>query len=208
MFRDIIIPKNNEEEFINLAPKLGFKKIFFLYDFDKYCAEEKALEKFNTLKYDSDVSIEIGFIVHQKNINKAAAQSTLLAVKSSDKDRVFIENKKIKIIYGFEENYKKDYLHQRGSGLNHIICKLVKKNDINVGLSYSLLFNKSKTMPSLLIGRIMQNISLCQKYNVKTVIGSFSEKPFELRSPYDITSLFMMLGMDNKNIKDSFSCDL
>ena len=44
---------------------------------------------------------------------------------------------------------------------------------------------------------------LCQKYKVKIVIGSFSEKPYELRASHDIASLFAMLGMDNKKIKES-----
>jgi RNase P/RNase MRP subunit p30 len=34
------------------------------------------------------------------------------------------------------------------------------------------------------------------------VIGSFSEEPFDLRSPYDITSLFSLLGMNGKIIKE------
>ena len=202
MFTDIIFPNNNEAEFIEIAFKLGFRKIYFLYDFGEYNIE-KVQKNLNAIKNYKNLNIETGFIVNQKNMNKALLQSKLLVVKSSEKDRFFIESKKIKLIYGFEETNKNDYLHQRASGLNHILCELAKKNNVIIGFSYSLLMNKNQRYASLMMGRMIQNISLCKKYKVKTIIGSFSENPFEMRSPHDIVSLFTILGMDKKNIKDS-----
>jgi len=196
MFRDIVTPKNNEEEFIELALRLGYKKLYLLYDFDKYQNQKpKAF----------DFGLETGFIVNPKNINKAANRFNLLVAKSSEQDRFFIESGKIRLIYGFEETQKKDYLHQRASGLNHTLCELCKENNVAVGLAYSPLSNEDNLRTSLIMGRMMQNIKLCQKYKVKTVIGSFSDKPFDMRSPHDIISLFSILGMDRKKIKESLT---
>ncbi len=207
MLSDIVIPNNNEAEFIEISSKLNIKKIYFLYDFDEY-NEENTQKKLSSIKNHKNVNIEIGLMVNQKNINKAVQQSRFLVARSSDKDRIFIEGKKIRLVYGFEEISRKDYLHQRASGLNHIICELAKKNNVAVGFSYSLLSNKDENSKSIMIGRIIQNINLCRKYNVKTVIGSFSENPFDLRSVHDIMSLFAILGMDGGMIKDSTSFDL
>ena len=201
MFTEIVIPKNNEAEFVDVAHKLGIKKLLFLYDFDEY-DKNKIQEKLDSAE-NKKINLQIGFIVNQKNINKAAKHSKLLVAKSSDNDRLFIESKKIKLIYGFEETSKKDFLHQRASGLNHVICELASKNNIAIGFPYSSLLNKNSTTTSLIIGRMMQNIALCKKYKVKTIIGCFSEKPFEMRAQHDITSLFAMLGIKSKNIKDS-----
>ena len=33
---DIVIPNNNEKEFVSIAEKLGYKTLCFLYNFDKY----------------------------------------------------------------------------------------------------------------------------------------------------------------------------
>jgi RNase P/RNase MRP subunit p30 len=55
---------------------------------------------------------------------------------------------------------------------------------------------------------MIQNIKLCQKYKVKTVIASFSEKPFDLRSPHDVKSLFAILGMNSNLIKKSLMFDI
>ena len=202
---DIVIPKNNEGEFIEIASKLGIKKLYFLYDFNYY--DKNINQKKLSFENHENIEVEIGFIGSQKNLNKAQHQSKLIVAKSSDNDRFFIESKKIKLIYGFEESNKKDYLHQRASGLNHILCELANKHNVVIGFSYSTLFSKDSQKISLLMGRMMLNIKLCQKYKVKTVIGSFSEKPFEMRSPFDITSLFTIFGMDGRNIKDSILSD-
>ena len=206
MFSDIVIQKNNEAEFVEIASKLGLRKLYFLYNFDEYNQEniKKKLDSANNKK----INLKIGFLVNQKNINHAIQQSKLLVVKSSDKDRLFIEGKKIKLIYGFEELNKKDYMHQRASGLNHILCELASKNNVAIGFSYSYLINKNSQYSSLLIGRMMQNINLCRKYWVKTIIGSFSENPYDLRAPHDILALSKLLGMDGRKAKESISYTL
>lgn len=203
MFSDIATPKNNEDEFIEIASKLGIKKLYFLYNFDNY-NEGNAQKKLNSINY-RNIETETGFIVNQKNMNKALQYSKFLVVKSSDKDGYFIESKKIKLIYGFEELQRKDYLHQRWSGLNHVLCELANKNNIIIAFSYSSLFNKNPVISSQIIGRMMQNIALCRKYKVKTAIASFATSPFEMRAQHDVASLFSLLGMDGKIITESMS---
>ena len=195
MDADIVLPKNNEAEFIEIAEKIGINKLYFLYDFDYY-DEQKTAKKLEFIKERRNVSVEIGFLANQRNFSRAAKQSKIIVAKSSDKDRFFIESGKIKIIYGFEEIHKRDHLHQRASGLNHILCELASKNNVAVGFCYSVLLSKNHALASILMGRIMQNISLCQKFKVKMVIGSFSEKPFELRQHHDIISLFSIFGIN------------
>ena len=193
MFADIVIPKNNEAEFIGIASRLGIKKLYFLYDFD-----EK--NKFEA-DFESKTTAGIGFIATNKDSGRALKLSRLVAAKSSPDDRFFIESRKATLIYGFEELPRRDHMHQRASGLNQVLCELARKNNIAIGFSYSSLLSKN-SMPALM-GRMSQNIKLCQKYKVKTVIASFSGNPCHLRSPYDIASLFSMLGMERKKINES-----
>ena len=188
---DIVIPNNNENEFIEIASRLNIKKLYFLYDFDEYIKKHQKIPNFEENK---NIQIENGLAVNQKNLNQAVKLSKLLVAKSSDNDRFLIESKKIRLIYGFEEVNKKDYLHQRASGLNQIICELAKKNNVAIGFAYSSLFNKNKPIASTLIGRMIQNIQLCKKYKCNVVIASFAENPLHLRPPHDIKSLFSLLG--------------
>ena len=38
---DIVIPDNNEEEFITMEEKLGYKALLFLYDINEYSNKQK-----------------------------------------------------------------------------------------------------------------------------------------------------------------------
>lgn len=205
MLADIVFPKNNEQEFVQIASRLGIKKLYFAYDFNDY-DEEKIQKRIDALKQNG-ISIKTAIIANEKNLNKAILDTKPLIAKSSDIDRLLIESKKIKLIYGFEQINRKDYLSQRASGLNHITCEAASKNNVAIGFCYSSLLGKIYHA-SLLIGRMMQNIRLCRKYKVKMIIGSFSEKPFEMRSPNDVMSLFTILGMDAKTAKDSLNLDI
>mgnify|MGYP001562930520 CR=1 FL=1 len=206
MHCDIVIPQNNETEFADVALKLGIKKLYFLYELNNF-SEEKANKKLESMKEKYNLNFETGIIVKNQDTNKIKINSKLIVAKSSDKDRFLIESKKVKLIYGFEELGRKDYLHQRASGLNHIMCELAKKNNIFIGFSYSSLLNNGANSP-VLIGRMVQNIKLCQKYKVKTIISSFAENPFGLRAPHDLSNLFKIFGMDERNVKASFSYNL
>ena len=203
MFADIVLPKGNESEFLEIAAKLGIKKLYFAYDFNEFFSKNMQ-KRLDSIKNNS-VSFEAVFIISPVNINKASKQSKGLIAKSSDKDRIMVENKKLRIIYSFEQQARKDYLHQRASGLNHILCVLAEKNNVAIGFSYGDLIGSSKEQSPIIKGRMMQNIRLCQKYKNKTIIASFSENPFRLRPFHDLASMFRLMGMNDYKIKESFS---
>ena len=177
---DIVIPHNNEEEFISIACKLGFKGICFLYNFD------------NEKKFESDkIKVYTGIIADKGKINRHD-KKTFVAAKSSDKDREVIEKSKADLIFDLEENPRRDAMHQRISGLNHILCRLAHENNVSVGLSLSSVLNSEKK--PVIIGRMMQNIRLCRKFKAKIVIAS---DPYEMRSLHDMISFFKSLGLEN-----------
>jgi len=191
---DIVIPNNNEKEFVLIAEKLGYKELYFLYSIDHYL-NKKNIESKN-------IKISYGILADPKNIDKIKLKDNVfIAIKNSENNREIIEVSKANLIFSIEENNKRDFMHQRASGLNQILCKLAKQNNVAIGFSLSsILDSKNK---HVILGRIMQNIKLCRKYKVKTVIASFASNPYEMRSPYDIISLFVSLGMHPKEAKDS-----
>ncbi|MDP6139299.1 MAG: hypothetical protein QGI89_04355, partial [Candidatus Woesearchaeota archaeon] len=60
---DIVIPKNNEEDFVAIAEKLGYKGLCFLYNYNDYLNKQK---NFETKK----IKIYTGVLAENKNINK------------------------------------------------------------------------------------------------------------------------------------------
>src|SRR3989344_3838600 len=64
---------------------------------------------------------------------------------------------------------RKDFMHQRNSGLNHVLCALAKEHNVAIGFSFSSILRAQHR--EKLLGRIMQNILLCRKYKIPMVIG-------------------------------------
>ena len=196
---DIVIPKNNEKEFIEIAEKLGYKELVFLYSLNEF--QNKKEFEFKKIK------INIGILADSSNIykikNKFKDKKIFIAIKSSDNDRDIIEKSRANLIFSFEVNGKKDFIHQRGSGLNHVMCKLAKENNLIIGFSFNSILNSSNK--AQILGRISQNIRLCRKYKVKIAIASFAEKPHEMRAPKDLICFFIVLGMTQKDAKDSLT---
>ena len=196
---DITIPNNNEEEFITIAEKLGYRGLCFLYDFISYSNKQEKSGK------NEKIKIYTGILADGKNIYKIKSklknEKVFVAAKSSDDDREIIKQAKADMVFSFEDNAKKDFIHHRASGLNQVLCKSANENDVIIGFSLRSVLNAENK--SLILGRIMQNISICRKFKAKTAIASFAQKPFEMRSVHDVISLFEVLGCKNPDfLKD------
>ena len=115
---------------------------------------------------------------------------------SEEKNRKTVENKQIDILLAPERVGRKDRLNQRDSGLNDVLCKLAKENDVAIGFSFSDLLNSKYR--AVVLGRMMQNVRLCRKYKVRMVLASFAHDPWEMRSAYDLLAFGQVLGMTPK----------
>jgi RNase P/RNase MRP subunit p30 len=180
---DIVFPKGNEEKFIETAKKLRYNSLCFVYN----------IKDFSSIKKDYDFDIKYGVICSEKDTNKAKKLSKLVFVKSPINPRHLIENNKGIIVFDLELSNDKDSLHQKRSGLNHILCSLCTKNDITIGFSFDSLLNIIFLKREVVLGRIAANIGLCRKYKVETIIGSFARDPYEMRDYNDLKSLFLVL---------------
>lgn len=105
--------------------------------------------------------------------------------------REALEKKDCDIVFDMERSRKRDVLKMH-SGFNHVLAKIAHDKKKLIGFSFSRLLKEREAM-----GRMMQNIKLCEKYNVGMVIASFASSPDELRNPSDLESLFRILGMKN-----------
>jgi len=191
---DIVIPNNNEEEFITTAEKLGYEGLYFLYNINDYLDKQRKLRIKNR-----KIKIHTGIMVDNREIhkfkNRLKNEKAFIVVKSSTNDKEVIEKLKPDVIFSFEGSTKKDFIHQRASGLNHILCKSAKDNGIIIGFSLSSVLNVEDKHK--ILGRMMQNIELCKKFKVKMIIASFAQDSFGMRSPHDLIGLFKVLGCEN-----------
>ena len=88
----------------------------------------------------------------------------------------------IDVLLSPEANNKEDNVHYRKSGLNQVLCKLAKQNDIAVGFDFARLLRSQGKERGKILGKMFFNYKICKKYKVKMVFSSFAKDKFELRN--------------------------
>ena len=63
-----------------------------------------------------------------------------------------------------------DRLKQRDSGLNEILCRIAKNNNIKICIDIDEIKKLDKKQKSKILARIAQNINLCKKTGAELVV--------------------------------------
>jgi len=156
------------------------------------------------LGFDKLIQVKIHKITSRNQIQKI--KEKIVIIEGGKLNREILESKKPHILLSPEKYSKQDSLHQRISGLNHILCKLARKNKVAIGINFNdILYSKDRTK---LLGKIMQNIRLCRKYKVRIVLATFAKNKYEFRAPNDLIAFAQSLGMTSKQAKDSLNFNL
>ena len=137
---DIVFPNKNEKKFIELAEKLGWNGLCFVYK--NKLKENK--EKIKKLSKETKLKLFIGTI-NSKNAD-------LSITSSSEKDQRILEKSPPDLLFGLEFLAKKDPMHFRASGLNQVLCKLAKKNKVIIAIPLKLI-NESDIIIQVLDAR-------------------------------------------------------
>ncbi|MBW2971022.1 hypothetical protein KY320_02575 [Candidatus Woesearchaeota archaeon] len=203
MYADIVFPKNNESEIMDFAERLGWQALCFVYPTKSNTAISARKKHIEALRKNTQLKLHFGLLANPKEVNKLRKQADLILVKSSKQDRYTFERAKPDLIYNLELAFKEDSLHYKKSGLNQVLCNLANKNRIMVAISLSEILFTTQEQRAKLLARYSSNIKLCRKYQVEMCIASFAKSEWELRSPHDLMSLGITLGMHPSEAKSS-----
>ncbi len=202
-YRDIVFPKNNENEFIALAPKLGISKLTFCYPLGQYKLAAQKLPK------NTSLAIATGCHISSADITKAKSLGCPIVCASNARNLFEIRYPAHAplIVYELEslENY--DSLHYRRSGLNQVLCTLAAQHNIIVGFSFAQLLHAPQFKMPYLLGRMMQNVRFARKYAFQTKLASFAQTPYEMRAYHDLMSLGKCIGMHPLEIMQGLAGD-
>ena len=197
MYSLILVPRNNEDLLIKKAKLLGYDRVYFVYSRDEEKNFDDLPEKFGVIiKKISLCNSKTCFSLKQRG---------LTLMKTTSDQNVF-ERIKPNIVFGLEEVTRRDSIHQRISGLNHVMCGLAKKNHISILFDVHALIN-ADDLP-ILIGRIRQNIQLCRKYSVNILLSCLVSDPQFIVSPLDLIGVGKNLGFSPSEAKKSVSFTL
>ena len=177
---DVVIPDNNEEEFIDVALALGYNDIVFLTNNINY-----------TKIKSSKISIKTAYLIRDNpEISRAKKRFDFVFAVA---DRKYFESKVDFIIYS-EDSDRKDSFHYRSTSLNQVHAQLSKNNNITLGINFGALLSDPKNI-RLTFGKMIQNAKLIKKYKIKYEIFSLATNPKLMRSKIILNSLEKVLKL-------------
>ena len=135
----------------------------------------------------------------RKQIQKLKREGKLVVVRAKDEDinRKIFEMKDVDMVIDLELHNRREGLKQRDSGLNEILCKLARKNEISIGINLGNVKKLDVREKGNAIGRIIQNINLCKRTKTKIVL-------LPEHSKQEILSFFSVLKGSTKQAKSAF----
>jgi len=125
----------------------------------------------------------------RQETNKVKNKKIIFSSNNDDLNRQVLEKLPINILLLSQAN-RKDYQKQRNSGLNQVMAKIAKKNNIAIGINLDEIIKPNKKLKAEILSRIRQNIKLCNKSKLKMTFISKIQKKF-----HDLKSLGLSLGM-------------
>ena len=193
---DVVFPKGNESEFISLAEKLGLSGLCFVYSKP---TDVSSFQKSSKLKILS------GVLCSPNDVRKYKQHLTFVAAPDDQQDiRGRLESCRPSVLFGLEFGRRKDFMHHRASGLNHILAVIARDKDVAIGFDFASLLSAKPRERALFMGRMMQNIDFARKFKFKVVAATFAKSPWHLRSEHDLNSFFVSLGMTASEAKKAF----
>jgi len=122
-------------------------------------------------------------------------QNKTIRGKDISFNRKVLENKNTKMLI-LSHRDKKDKLKQRDSGLNQVLCKIAKANNIVLAFDLNELKGKNKLEKAKILARMLQNIKLIKKYKNKFLLLNFKNKS-------QAFSFLLNLGLPTKQAKEA-----
>jgi len=185
---DFVFPKGNETDFIVMAEKLGISHLYLVYS---------KITDISNFQKNSKVKLSQAVLCEPHDVKKYKGRFITIVSAPADQStlRQIIEKEKPDILLNLEFGGRKDFLHHRASGLNHILAVIAREKDVSVGFGFSSILNANPKERSVVVGRMMQNIVFAHKFKFNVVLASFARDPWHMRSGYDLAAFFTSLGM-------------
>lgn len=183
------------------AKQLGFDKLYFV----------KEISVLSEIKKDESYDVVLIKTAEpemlRRMLDKASSCfSEIFVLGMNDKiNRATLESKKTKALVSPEYERKHDYITHRNSGLNQVLCKIAHDNDKAIIINFKDILQKKGKEKAILLGRIIQNIRLCRKYDVKLKIATFSSAKDEMRSSFDLKSFCSAIDASTLQVKKIIS---
>lgn len=133
---------------------------------------------------------ENNFEKARKDIRDNKGKKIIFSSNNDELNRKVLEKEKIDILF-LSQSHRKDRQKQRESGFNQVLAKIAKKKNVTIGINLNEIIDSKKKEKSKILGRVRQNIKLCNKNKLNMKFIEQKNK----RNNYDLKALGLVLGM-------------
>ncbi len=195
-----------DPEVISTLEKFKFNGACIYYDSEVFDNKD-TVDKFNVLNDSTSIDLYRGVRIRQKNaslifksVQKFRKSADMIMVDGGDSNinRKICENPSIDVI-----NHPYDNRHN--SGINHVLSKLLKENNITVNINIKDILSKWRYFRVRLLDHINQLLYLEAKYKFRVILSSGSESFFDVKSPDSMLRLCGLLDVNQEKAIDYIS---
>ena len=192
------------EQFAMRAAELGYTTICFSEFYEGRAWLEKIKADIAKAEKKSGVEIllglEAGNTKELRRLIDMRPMFDVLLVHGGDLrlNRAAVETKEVDILTHPERG-------RYDSGLNHVMAKLARKNDVAVEINFNEILNSTKKTRSRIMGYMSDNIELAKKYKMPIVVCSGAKSHWDMRDPLSLASMTEQLGMPLNKAKQAVS---
>ena len=163
---DLVRPKRNEQDFIQEAERLNFKELVFLYEQPKGVPTSFPRSK-----------VKIRTALLCSNPGRAASLAKKADFICAKLSRGFSETRYVHLLFHAEQCEKPDNVHFRRSEMNQVLAKILTEKSKMYLFDWSTVVQSKE--PWVILGRMMQNARLCNKYGVSCAVITRARTPQE-----------------------------
>ncbi len=134
----------------------------------------------------------------RKKIREVKNENIIFSGKTDTLNRNVLEKEQINTLL-LNLKGRKDRMKQRDSGFNHVLAKTAKKKNVKIGINLDEVIESDGKEKAKMLGRVMQNIRICNKNKLKMRFISPSNK--YKKDFRDLEALGIVLGMPTWMLK-------
>lgn len=191
-----------DEEVISTLEDFGFKGACIFYDSKKYL-EDNLKESFDEIQETTSLKLYHGIVIDESNpqllrkeVQRYYKKVDIIMANGGDTklNRVICETPQIDII-------NHPYLNKRNSGINHILAKLLKENNISVNINFRDILEHRGYFRARILNQVNQLLMLQRKYDFRCILSSGSESFFDVKSPESMMLLSKLMDINTDYAK-------
>lgn len=183
----------------------GWKHINFSYNQDEY---EDALSFKKDLKNNLKDFIDIDYTLNIKSSNPSEIRKIVRKYRNKSScisilggnlkvNRTSLENIQVDVL-------SKPYFKRYDSGLNHILAKEAKENNVAIELVFSDILKTYLAHRSKILANFRDIYRLYRKYDFPLILSSGAISIFDIRTVEDFKAVFTQTGLGNLEVENSF----